>query len=299
MRATVAVLCSLLGRAGAQDVSPFLGSGCTSNELCSNHRYPGGTVLEVDGARYHTVDAAVNETTGELTGEGAVTYCAWLNGTAAETFTACVPCTFETEEEEDPYAPAHLRMIPAANKSCYSFNGLFMPVGVEAGDPTSYPNIRDAGCGVCDVLVPVAQQGGVAGTTCFVHEDCREGFFCDLLVASSDSCGLSQIPALALNNECNEPFLCDIGTDATDCPQYKQVCVGCSDDVGWGSVHCHSLTPVELKNFILQSSTEQLAMVFTLVACTLVYPCWCAAVFILKNSTRCCVDGAKKHSWGM
>lgn len=282
------VLAAALGGATAQLGAGILGANCGDNAIpnsvCEGVSYADGDVLEVTGP------------TGALTfiaGQNASShsFCANLNGTDSDGtgLTGCWPCKFTASD--------NLEM----QETCYTANGMFTPAGVHAGDATTY-NIgaSAAGCDACNEIIDPAEQGGLVGTTCFVHEDCREGSYCDHLAPANNKndCNSGQLPALFENGVCNSPFECAIGTDAADCPQFSSVCVSCGGEDTWSQLQCHSMSPTHFRNFVLHSSEEMLAVYFTLALCTAIYPIWCLVVFVLKNSTRCCTK-SEEYTWCM
>eukprot|EP01048_Picozoa_sp_COSAG05_P001475 COSAG05_NODE_49_length_24373_cov_16.162561_31_plen_277_part_00 len=229
------MLAAVIGGAAAQLGVGIQGGGCSDNDGCAAVTYTEGQVLEVAGIQY------------VAGGNASTAYCARLNGTVDTPLTGCWPCKFTLDSQVNG-------ATETSEENCYTFNGMFMPVGVDGTDVTTFNlGARLAGCDTCDTVIDAAEQGGVAGTTCFIHEDCRTGSYCDHLppALNTDSCQLGVIPSLTLNTFCNSPFECDIGTDKTDCPQYSSACVLCNDDSTWSNLQCHSMSPVNFRNFVL------------------------------------------------
>ena len=282
---------------------------CTTNADCQLDGAGPEDGAVIDGAGISTlIWAGVNVTNA--------TYCAQLNGTKG-----CMPCAFYALE-----APA--AAVPAAaadgtydaddleafegikQESCYTYNGRLSPIdGVwfdKADASGELVDIRGAGCGQCDARLPEEEQGGTAGTICKLHSDCQENHYCDKVTLKiSGTCDVGATTHFADEDlECNEPFDCEIGTDTrSHCLGNSLMCYSCEDEVtdlalkAAAELHCHSMVPAGLKNFMAQTSYPMLVIYLTLVGCTLVYPIWCSVVFFLKNFTRCC--GGAKYTWGM
>lgn len=285
---------------------------CTSNVDCQLDGAGPEDGAVIDGTGISTlIWAGVNVTNS--------TYCAQLNGTKG-----CMPCTFYALEAPDQVAALAVGALPSASydaedlaafrgmkaENCYTYNGWLSPIDAvwfDKGDMDGpLVDIRGAGCGQCDERLPEDKQGGTTGTICKLHSDCQEGHYCDkVTLKTAGTCDEGALTHFADEDlTCNEPFDCEIGTDSrAHCLGNSLMCYSCEDEVvdialkAAAELHCHSMVPAGLKNFMAQTSYPMLVVYLTLVGCTLVYPIWCSVVFFLKNFTRCC--GGAKYNWGM
>lgn len=298
------VAAALAWAALAACASAWVPPTCSKNADCDGVSPEDGAVIEGTGI------AALLWAGANMTN---ATYCAQLNGT-----TGCMPCAFYALESVDmavgvptaaadgTYATGGLEAFEGMKgENCYTYNGFLSAIDVVWFDkdspvdaPTDAQDIRGAGCGQCDAHLPEEEQGGTAGlsfggTVCKLHSDCQAGHYCDKVsdkvVATCDEGRLTHFTDQ--DATCNEPFDCGIGTDnRAECLGNSLRCWKCpsagDETADFSLVHCHSMVPDALKNFMSSTSRTMRVVYGGLICCTLVYPIWCSVVFFLKNFTR-------------